>query len=111
MIWNQEQRRIFACAEPVDMRKSFTGLIGAVRQVVEADPLTGDVFLFINRRQSLVKALFWDRTGYCIVSKRLERGRFELRHEGVRAELSMQETQLLFDGIFSRRKRKSAFKA
>jgi transposase len=74
--------------------------------VVAADPLTGDVFLFINRRQSLVKALYWDRTGFCILAKRLERGRFELRHEGVQAEMSVQEVQLLLDGVFSRRRRK-----
>lgn len=106
-MWNQERRRIFACAEPVDMRKSFRGLIGAVKQVVEADPLSGDVFLFVNRRQSLVKALFWDRTGYCIMAKRLERGRFELRHEGVHTELSAHEVQLFLDGIVSRRGRKA----
>ena len=106
-MWQQEQRKIFACAEPIDMRKSFTGLVGAVKQVVGADPLTGDVFLFVNRRQSLLKALFWDRTGFCIIAKRLERGRFELRHEGVQVELSAQEVQLLLDGIITRKRRRA----
>lgn len=106
-MWGREQKRIFACAEPLDMRKSFTGLIGAVKQVVSADPLTGDVFLFVNRRQSLVKAIYWDRTGYCILAKRLERGRFELRHDGVQSEMSAQETQLLLDGVLTRRRRRT----
>ena len=51
LIWNQAQTRNVACAEPVDMPKSFTGLIGAVRHVFQADPLTGDAFLPIIRRQ------------------------------------------------------------
>lgn len=106
-MWKTAQRRIFACAQPVDMRKLFTGLIGAVKHVAQADPLTGDVFLFANRRQSLVKAIFWDRTGYCILAKRLERGRFELGHDGVQVEMSAQEVELLLDGVLTRRRRRA----
>jgi transposase len=71
--------RVFLCHEPVDMRKSFDGLCGCVEQMLGADPLSGHLFVFFNRRASMVKILVWDRTGFCIYCKRLERGRFAYR--------------------------------
>lgn len=68
--------RVFICKQPVDMRKSFDGLAGCVEQLIGNDPLCGHLFVFFNRRSSMVKILVWDRTGYCIYSKRLEQGRF-----------------------------------
>jgi transposase len=62
--------------EPVDMRKSYDGLSGCVEQILGADPLSGHLFVFFNRRRTQVKILVWDRTGYCIYSKRLELGQF-----------------------------------
>ena len=62
--------------EPVDMRKSYDGLSGCVEQILGADPLSGHLFVFFNRRANQVKILVWDRTGYCIYGKRLEQGRF-----------------------------------
>ena len=88
-------RRVFAYSEPVDMRKSFNGLIAVTTQTLKADPLSQTVFLFSNRRKTLVKLLFWDRTGFCIYAKRLEQGRFRFRA----GELSLKELQLLLDGI------------
>lgn len=68
--------RAFVCVEPVDMRKSFDGLCGCAEHIVKADPLSGHLFVFFNRRRHMVKILMWDRTGFCIYSKRLEAGRF-----------------------------------
>ena len=59
------------------MRGSFDALAGHVRKL-KADPLDGHIYLFINRRRTLVKALWFDRTGWAIFSKRLERGSFQL---------------------------------
>ena len=68
--------RVYACLEPVDMRKSFSGLSGLVRGVLKEDPLSGHAFLFFNRPRTYLKILWWDVSGYCIVAKRLARGTF-----------------------------------
>ena len=69
-------RRILAYREPVDFRKSFPGLVGLVKSVLAEDPLSGSIFVFINRRGTLSKSVYWDRTGFCLFAKRLERGAF-----------------------------------
>ena len=68
--------RIYAAADPVDLRKGFTGLSCLVREVIDGDPLSGHMFVFVNRRGDRIKVLFWTRNGYCVLYKRLERGRF-----------------------------------
>ena len=70
--------RIFACMEPVDMRRGFDGLALVTRQTLGEDPRSGAVFLFVNRRRDRLKALWWDRNGYCVLYKRLHRAVFEL---------------------------------
>lgn len=70
--------RIFVCAEPTDLRAGFDRLAAAARQVVRQDPMSGHVFVFLNRRKNRVKLLVWDRTGYLLVYKRLSRGTFAL---------------------------------
>lgn len=69
---------IYAATEPVDMRRSFDGLAAAARDVLGRDPSSGALFLFVNRSKDRLKALWWDKTGYCILYKRLERGAFRL---------------------------------
>jgi transposase len=92
-------RRILAYREPVDLRKSFPGLVGLVKSVLAEDPLSGSVFVFINRRGTLIKTIYWDRTGLCLFAKRLERGKFRLPGDGPRQELDAQRLQLVLDGI------------
>jgi transposase len=70
--------RIYACTVAVDMRRSFDGLALAARQHVGGNPQGGDLFVFVNRRGNRLKALWWDRTGYCLLYKRLERALFRL---------------------------------
>lgn len=70
--------RISVAAEPVDLRRGFDGLAAATRSLIGADPLSGHVFVFLNRRRNRIKLLVWDRTGYVLLSKRLERGTFEI---------------------------------
>jgi len=93
--------RVFVCNQPVDLRKSFDGLAGCVEQILCADPLSGHLFVFFNRRASLVKILVWDRTGYCVYSKRLERGRFTYSTgvDGTHVVVDFARLLLILEGI------------
>ncbi|WP_187345710.1 IS66 family insertion sequence element accessory protein TnpB [Sorangium cellulosum] len=68
--------RVYVAAEPADLRKSFDGLSSLVAERFGADPLCGHLFVFRNRRGDQIRVSFWDRTGYAIFAKRLERGTF-----------------------------------
>jgi transposase len=93
--------RVYLASAPVDMRKSFDGLSGAARTVVGGDPLSGHLFVFFNRTRTIVKVLFWDRSGYCVFAKRLERGTFHLPDAAGKAsvELEAAELSLILEGI------------
>lgn len=69
--------RVFMAAEPVDMRGSFDALAGAVRRL-GLEPLDGHLYVLLSRRRHLAKVLWFDGTGWCLLSKRLERGTFQL---------------------------------
>ncbi len=70
--------RVYLATAPCDMRKSFRGLSGLVREKLRADPLSGHVFCFVNRRRTMLKLLVHVRTGYAIYYRRLSRGTFQL---------------------------------
>jgi transposase len=93
--------RVYLAAWPVDMRKSFDGLSAAARDVVGGDPLSGHLFVFFNRSRTIAKVLFWDRSGYCVFAKRLERGTFHLPDAAGKAsvELEAAELSLILEGI------------
>ena len=93
--------RSFVALEPLDMRKSFDGLANAARHVLSGDPLSGHLFVFFNRARTMMKALYWDRSGYCLIAKRLERGRFTLpKTDGIgRMEMESAELSLILEGI------------
>lgn len=67
--------QLWLCTEPADMRRSYDGLAAMVRHQLGYNPLRGHGFFFINRRRTQLKCLYFDAGGYCIWSKRLERGR------------------------------------
>jgi transposase len=100
-VWAEARpRRIFAYTEPTDMRKSFQGLLALVQQVFRSeDPYAGTLFVFVNRRGNFLKALVWDRTGFVLYAKRLERGRFVFPSEATSQELSERALRFLLDGI------------
>ncbi len=75
---NYTDVRIFLCTTPIKMNYSFDRLMGLVQEIFEQDPLSGHLFLFVNRSRDRMKILFWDRDGFCIWYKRLERGTFQL---------------------------------
>ena len=72
-----ERHRYFLYRSATDMRKGFDGLSGVVRNDLGMDPLSGDVFIFLNRRRTHMKLLVWEDSGFVVYYKRLERGRFE----------------------------------
>ncbi len=78
MIAFGPSHRYFLYREPTDMRKSFDGLSGLVHSELGRDPLSGDVFIFLNRRRTHIKLLVWDRSGFVLYYTRLEEGTFEL---------------------------------
>lgn len=93
-------RRIFAYTEPTDMRKSFQGLLALVQHVFRnEDPYAGDLFVFVNRRGNYIKILAWDRTGFVLFAKKLERGRFSFPGDGAQQEISDQALRFILDGI------------
>jgi transposase len=69
-------QRIFLARAPADMRKGFDGLANLVRESLDQDPTSGDAFVFVGRRLSMIKILLWDVSGFWLATKRLERGTF-----------------------------------
>jgi transposase len=93
--------------KPVDMRKSFDGLCALTRYELKDDPLSGALFVFVNRRGTQMKCLYFDRSGFCVWSKRLETGRFISDWRSVRTRaMSWSELKLLIDGVESIKQRK-----
>ena len=92
--------RVFARPTPTDLRKGYDGLYGLVKQALGHDPLSGDLFLFVNRERTGCKVLVWDGTGLCIFQKRLERGRFAAlwREGGDVVQLTASELALFVEG-------------
>ena len=92
--------RVFAYPAPVDLRKGYDGLYGLAKQGLDRDPLSGDLFLFSNRRRRGCKVLVWDGTGLCIFQKRLERGCFAslFRDDGKPVQLTSSELALYIEG-------------
>ena len=98
--------KIFVYTSAADMRKSFDGLSAIVENYMKQDPLSGHMYLFINRRRNRVKLLYWSGDGYALWYKRLERGTFEMpvalqssAGEPPRLEISASHMSLLLDGI------------
>jgi len=67
---------IYCATSPVDLRRSFDGLAAATKETLAKEPRSGALFLFVNKSGNRLKAIWWDRTGYCLLDKRLERGVF-----------------------------------
>jgi transposase len=70
--------RIFVCTTPQDMRRSFDGLALAARQLLGEDPQSGAVFVFVGKRPTRMKLIWWDKNGFCLLYKRLHRAIFAI---------------------------------
>lgn len=108
MILLPRSVRVYVSTAPTNLRKSFEGLSNEVRGVLSLDPLSGHVFLFLNRRRTQVKMLVLTRGGFTIVHKRLERGRFTFPEQIVpgatRVEIDAHELSALLEGLEPSRK-------
>ena len=95
--------RVYVAAQPTDLRKSFDGLSAVVAATFDQDPLCGHLFVFRNRRGDQIRVLFWDRTGYCILGKKLARGRFHLACDvapgATHVEVESAELSLMLEGF------------
>jgi hypothetical protein len=98
--------KIFVHTAATDMRKSFDGLSAIVTNFMGEDPLSGHMFLFLNKRRTHVKLLYWSGDGYALWYRRLERGTFEMpaavcssENEVPRLQISASQMALLLDGI------------
>ena len=100
MFFPESQVKIWLYAKSTDMRRPFTGLTAMAKNVVGENPLSGHLFVFINRRQTQIKILYFDRSGYCIWAKRLEEGRFNYnKSAGDKQALNWTELKLIIEGI------------
>ena len=100
MIGLPGSTRIFLHRGATDMRKGFDGLAGMVRKHFRTDVLSGALFVFVNRRRTYVKILYWDRDGFAIYAKRLERGTFRIPVADTdQVELTPAELSMLLEGI------------
>ena len=94
--------KVFAATAPVDGRKGVDSLAAIVRSVFREDPLSGHLFVFFSRRFDRVRVMYWDRNGFAMWTKRLERGRYRLATEdgGLAARLiEWSELTLILEGI------------
>ena len=97
-----DRYRYFLYRSATDMRKGFDGLSGLVRNDLGMDPLSGDVFIFINRRRTHIKLLVWEDSGFVVYYKSLERGRFEYPQINGRersVSISWRQLMLIIQGI------------
>ena len=103
--------RVFLALDPVSMHLSFDRLAGLVRGL-GLDPTTGHLFVFINRPKTHMKVLFFDRSGFCLLYKRLEQGTFQLPAVGPdgspRRELTPNELGLILEGVDLRQRARRA---
>ena len=88
--------RVFVRRAPTDMRKSFDGLCALVESVLKQDPFSGHLFVLANRNRDKVKILYWDRSGFFLLYKRLEEGTFWLPDQ---SEIGSRELMMLLEGL------------
>lgn len=94
--------RIFVCTQPTDMRCGFNKLSMYAGSLMGQDPLSGHLFVYFNRRGDKCKILFWDRSGFCLWYKRLERGTFprlESTSQGICREIDLSRLSLILEGV------------
>jgi transposase len=107
MFFPEGQVRVHVYGRPTDMRKSFDGLYALTRHELGLEPTSGRLFVFINRRATQMKVLYWDRSGFCVWAKRLEQGCFVSDWTEVATrEMDWTGLKLLLEGIEAKRYKK-----
>lgn len=107
MFFPEGHVRVHVYGRPTDLRKSFDGLYALTRHELGQDPLSGHLFVFINRRATQMKILYWDRSGFCVWAKRLETGRFVSDwNKMATRQMDFTGLKLLLEGIEASTQRK-----
>jgi len=107
MFFPEGQIRVHLYGQPCDMRRSFDGLQSLVRHALHADPTDGSLYVFINRRATQMRVLYFDRSGFCVWAKRLEAGVFLGDWSQVRTrEMDWTGLKLMLEGIEPGKRRK-----
>ncbi len=107
MFFPEGQIRVFVYGQPVSMRLSYDGLYALAKHTMHENPLSGHLFAFINRRANQIKVLYFDRSGWCVWAKRLERGRLLSDWSTVSTrEMDWTGLKLLLEGIEPKRVRR-----
>ena len=104
MIALPPQIRVFLYRLPTDMRKSFHGLVALTESELKRDPLSGSLFVFVNRRRDRIKILYWGQTGFCIWYQQLQKGTYQLPDQDAfgqqeTLEVTRSQLSLILDGI------------
>ena len=100
MLFPESRVTIWLHTKPTDMRKSYTGLAAIVKNQLQSDPLSGHLFMFINRKKTQTKILYFEYSGYCIWSKKLERGLFNYNKlDDNKQRLNWTQLRLIIEGI------------
>lgn len=104
MIAVPSQVQVFLYRRPTDLRRSFHGLVALAESEVKQDPLSGSLFVFLNRRRDRIKILYWGQTGYCIWYQQLQKGTYQIPDhdslvDSVTLEVTRSQLSLILDGI------------
>jgi len=93
--------KVFLCIEPVDFRKAIQGLSLLVEQTLELNPFEATLFVFINRRRDKIKILYWEKNGFCLWYKSLQKQRFKwpVDHSSATITLNGEQLNWLLDGF------------
>ena len=95
----QPSGKLWVYHAPVDLRKSYYSLTRLVEKDLLKDALSGDSFVFVNRQKTLAKVLWWDRTGWCLLLKKLSSGRYRIGENSLIKELEKMHVRRFFDGL------------
>jgi len=100
MIALNRKTKVFVCKEATDMRSSYDSLFNKTKSILDKDPFSGHLFLFVNKSRTSCKCLYYDGTGFVIISKRLERGRFGRFNPFYKKEITITQAEfaLYFEG-------------
>ena len=100
MFFPEGHIRVYLFGQPTDMRRSYDGLYALARKAFDCDPLSGHMFAFVNRRGTQIKVLYFERSGWCVWSKRLEAGSFISDwSSAVHSQIDCMGLKLLLEGI------------
>ena len=100
MFPGQKNTRIYVRPGATDMRKQINGLATLTQHKLDLAPLSGDLYVFCNRQRKILKALYWERNGFCLWQKRLEKGSFPWpRDEREAIEIDKEKLRMILDGI------------